>query len=423
MHRIYEMVINTDPCYAYLLVSNQLVDQKLVMAHVCGHSDFFKNNQWFAHTNRKMLDEMANHAGRVRRHIQRQGLDKVESFLDACLTLENLIDIHQAGIRRRPELPGEDEEHMPDFKMRAKDYMDGFINPPEYLARKQHDWEVAEESHHHFPPEPERDVLLFLLENAPLEPWQHDLLDIVREEAYYFAPQRQSKIMNEGWAVFVHTHIMTGFALEPEELIDYADHHSGTVAVSRGHLNPYKLGYELFRDIEDRWNRGAFGPEYDACDDARLRREWDRHLGLGREKVFEVRRIYNDIGFIDEYLTEDFARRNNLFGYDYNPRTDQYEISTRDFEEIKRRLLFQLTNFGSPVIDVVDANYANRGELYLMHRYEGVELDIPWAQDTLKSLYTLWNRPVHIETVVDEDVRKRYSHGPDGPEEEEIEED
>jgi stage V sporulation protein R len=85
LHRIYEMVINTDPCYAYLLISNQLVDQKLVMAHVCGHVDFFKNNLWFAHTNRKMLDEMANHATRVRRHIERTGFERWKiSWMPAC---------------------------------------------------------------------------------------------------------------------------------------------------------------------------------------------------------------------------------------------------------------------------------------------------------------------------------------------------
>ena len=422
LHRIYEMVINTEPCYAYLLASNQLVDQKLVIAHVYGHADFFKNNLWFAHTNRKMLDEMANHSSRVRRHIERQGYETVEAFLDACLSLENLIDIHQAGIRRRsePQAEFEESEAAPACRLPAKSYMDTFINPPEYLADQQRRREKEKEQRRRLPAEPERDVLLFLLEHAPLENWQYDLLDIVREEAYYFAPQRQSKIMNEGWAVFAHTHIMTQYALEPNELIDYADHHSGTLAVQPGHLNPYKLGYELFCDIEDRWNRGAFGPEYEACDDARARASWDKKLGLGRQKVFEVRRIYNDVGFIDEFLTEDFARQHKLFGYDFNPETEMYEISTRDFDEIKRRLLFQLTNFGQPVIDVIDANYQNKGELYLLHRHEGVDLDIPYAQDTLRALYTLWGRPVHIETRVEDQGRVLYSHGPNGSSEIEL---
>lgn len=416
LHRIYEMVINTDPCVAYLLASNQAVDQKLVMLHVFGHSDFFKNNLWFAHTNRKMLDEMANHATRVRRYIERYGIEPVEDFLDACLSLDNLIDIHAAGVRRRPQPSTAEEAPASVHKLPAKGYMDSFINPPEYLAAQQHRIEAAEQQSRNFPAEPQRDILLFLLENAPLENWQHDLLDMVREEAYYFAPQRQSKIMNEGWASYCHTHLMTGYALEPNELIDYADHHSGTVAVQPGHLNPYKLGLELYRDIEDRWNRGAFGPEYESCENMRQRSEWDRKLGLGRSKVFEVRRVYNDIGFIDEFLTEDFARRNHLFNFDYNEITEQYEISSRQFSEIKARLLFQLTNFGQPVIDVVDANYENRGQLYLMHRHEGVDLDIPYAEATLRNLYTLWSRPVHIETVVEDGTRILFSYGPDGDE-------
>jgi len=414
LHRIYEMVINTDPCIAYLLVSNLQVDQKLVMAHVLGHSDFFKNNLWFRHTNRKMLDEMANHASRIRRHMERHGQDEVEDFVDACLSLDNLIDIHAAGVRRRP-IPSDGEEELPTVhKLPSKEYMDSFINPPEFLAEQQRRLDQEVERRKRFPEQPERDVLLFLLENAPLENWQHDVLDIIREEAYYFTPQRQTKIMNEGWASFAHTHLMTEYILEPNELIDYADHHSGTVATAPGKLNPYKLGLELFRDIEDRWNRGAFGPEYEACEDFRERREWDRNLGLGREKVFEVRKIYNDIGFVDEFLTEEFARNHRLFTFDYNEVTNQYEISGRQFDEIKRRLLFQLTNFGHPIIEVVDGNYDNRGELYLVHRYEGVDLDVPYAQGTLRNLYKLWGRPVHIETVAEGKVGMRFSYGPEG---------
>src|SRR5262245_20679431 len=109
LQKIYEMVINNDPCYAYLMRSNDLVDQKLVMAHVYGHCDFFKNNFWFSKTNRKMMDEMANHATRVRRHIERQGQERVERFLDACLCLEHLIDPHSMFMARdaRTTRPGQ----------------------------------------------------------------------------------------------------------------------------------------------------------------------------------------------------------------------------------------------------------------------------------------------------------------------------
>lgn len=416
LHRIYELVINTDPCCAYLMASNNLVDQKLVMAHVYGHADFFKNNLWYAQTNRKMLDEMANHAARVRRHIERYGQEPVEDFIDACLSLDNLIDIHSLAIRRRPqrEVETEVEEAPTVHKLRAKEYMDTFINPPDYLADQQRQLEQEADARKRFPEQPERDVLLFLLEHAPLENWQRDILDIVREEAYYFAPQGQTKVMNEGWASFVHTRIMTQRALTPDELIDYADHHSGTVATDGGRLNPYKLGLELYRDIQDRWNRGAFGPEYDNCDDRDARQKWDRQLGQGRDKVFQVRRIYNDIGFIEEFMTEDFCREHHLFNFDYNEHTEEYEISSRDFQEIKQRLLFRLTNFGQPIVEIVDGNYENRGELYLMHRHEGVNLDVPFAQETLKNLYALWSRPVHLETVTDEGTRVLYSFSDEG---------
>jgi len=98
LQKIYEMVINNDPCYAYLLRCNQLVDQKLVMAHVYGHNDFFKNNITFSRTNRKMMDEVANHGNRIRRHMERHGEETVEDFIDSCLSLENLIDIHSPFI-------------------------------------------------------------------------------------------------------------------------------------------------------------------------------------------------------------------------------------------------------------------------------------------------------------------------------------
>ena len=134
------MVINNNPSYAYLLEGNSLVDQKLVMAHVYGHVDFFKNNFCFSKTNRKMIDKMANHGARVRRHVERQGIEKVESFIDSCLCLENLIDPMSSFIvRKPPEKPADEEpEVTPEVpKLRAKDYMEGFINPAEYMAEQR----------------------------------------------------------------------------------------------------------------------------------------------------------------------------------------------------------------------------------------------------------------------------------------------
>ena len=409
LQKIYELVINNNPCYAYLMRSNGLTDQKMVMAHVYGHCDFFKNNYWFSQTDRKMMDHMANHGNRIRRYMDRFGVEEVETFIDACLSIEDLIDVHSPFIKRFDSpvdshlVSTDEEEEAPrPGRFRAKDYMDQFINPPDVLAaeanKRREQQKVAEQ----FPQEPIRDVMLFVLEHAPLKPWQLDVLSIVRDEAYYFAPQGQTKIMNEGWASYWHSTIMTRQGLLPSDIVNYADHHSGTMATSPGRLNPYKLGIELLRDIEDRWNKGRFGKEYEECDDLVAKRDWDTGAGLGRQKIFEVRKIHNDLTFIDTFLTLDFCRQHKLFSFGYNEDTNYYEIESREFPKIKQRLLFSLTHRGQPFITVRDGNYKNRGELFLEHEFNGVELQTGYARDTLVNLQRLWKRPVHIETVLGE---------------------
>jgi stage V sporulation protein R len=405
LSKIYEMVINNDPCYAYLLECNAAVDQKLVMGHVYAHCDFFKNNLAFAHTDRKMMDDMANHATRIRRHMDRHGVETVENFIDVALSLENLIDPHAPFIvRERDETPAEPPRPVAQ-RLKSKSYMNDFINPPHVIEAEQRRLEEEVKSRRkRFPASPARDVLQFLIEHARLENWQRDVISIVRDEAYYFAPQAQTKIMNEGWATYWHSKIMTEKALTDAELIDYADHHSGTLG-GRGRINPYKLGVELYRDIEDRWNRGRFGKEYEECDDLAVRGRWDRGLGLGREKIFEVRRVCTDVTFIDDYLTEEFCHAQKLFLYDYNPKTGMYQISDRDFRKIKQRLLGQLTNQGQPIIHVVDGNHRNRGEMLLRHQYDGIELRHDYARETLRNLHTVWGRPVAIHTVMEDKGR------------------
>ncbi len=206
LSKIYEMVINNDPCYAYLMRCNHTVDQKLVMAHVYGHCDFFKNNAYFAHTNRKMMDEMANHGVRIRRYAEKHGEDEVEAFIDRCMSIDDLIDIHSTAIRRREDVSRydfkeEEEEAMKLTRFKSKDYMDTYINPQKALkAEEDERRKLKEQTARNFPERPEKDVLLFLIEHAPLKGWQRDILSIVRDEAYYFAPQGQTKVINEGWA-------------------------------------------------------------------------------------------------------------------------------------------------------------------------------------------------------------------------------
>jgi stage V sporulation protein R len=399
LSKIYELVINNDPCYAYLLRGNMFVDQKLVMAHVYGHCDFFKNNAWFAPTNRHMVDELASHAVKIEAHARKVGFDEVEAFLDHCLSLENLIDIYAPYTPQNRDESADAEREVVRFD--AKPYMDSFINPPEFIAEQRKEIEEQRTRQEPFPVRPARDILEFLMEHAPLRPWQKDVLGMVREEAYYFAPQRLTKIMNEGWASYWHSRMMTEQLLEPSEIIDFAERHAGAMAMQGMQVNPYKLGIELFRDIEERWDKGRFGKEYEDCDDIEAKRRWDTGLGEGRKRIFDVRHTYNDVTFVDTFLTPEFCDEQKLFTWEFNPKTGRKEITGRDFRKVKDGLLASLANGGQPVIEITEANHENRGELVLTHRFDQQELDTGYATQTLEHLHKLWTRPVHIETVLE----------------------
>ncbi len=402
LSKIYELVINNDPCYAYLMRSNSITEQKLVMAHVYGHCDFFKNNAWFAHTSRKMMDVLANHGARIRRYMDRYGQERVENLIDVIHSLDNLIDPYSPYIDRgtEPKPSRHDDESVGEVKkIAAKDYMDRYINPPAFLKKEKERMQAEVKQSRQFPAKPARDVLKFLLDHAQLDTWEQDVLAMLRDEAYYFAPQGMTKIMNEGWAVFWHSQLMTKHLCDASEIVQYCDTHSGTLSTRPGQINPYKMGVELFRHIEERWNKGRFGPEWMACDDPETRKHWNRPTNQGRQKVFEVRRIYNDVTFIDEFVTPEFAEEQKMFVYGQDPQTGQYVIVDRDYTKVKSQLLAALTNFGNPIIKVVDGNHKNRGELYLVHEWVGGDLQLDQAQLTLQGLYRLWGRPVHIETI------------------------
>ncbi|MEL6716546.1 MAG: SpoVR family protein, partial [Planctomycetota bacterium] len=231
LSKIYELVINHDPTIAYLVRSNTLLEQKLVMAHVFGHADFFRNNAWFAPTERRMLERFDEHARRVQTHVDARGPDAVERFLDAALSLEPLIDPY--GPMKRSRAASVAQMSAAERGRRALEALCGGEDVPV-------------ESPHRSP----FDVMRYLLEHAPLEGWERDLLSIVADEAEYFLPQRMTKIINEGWASFWHSRLLTTGLLEASEVVDFADCHSGATSTAPGRLNPYKLGIDLFRHAE-----------------------------------------------------------------------------------------------------------------------------------------------------------------------------
>lgn len=398
--KIYELVINTNPVYAYLVDTNGFGDQKLVMAHVCGHADFFYNNRWFSTTDRNMLDQMANNASRVKRMIDKYGQSVVEEFIDVCKSIDNLIDPYLTHIKRRyPDRDEEDERiEVPQKLPVHRDYMERYVNTKQFIDQQKKEIEERKKAEKNFPEQPDRDILGFLVEHAPLERWQRDILAMIREEEYYFAPQRMTKIMNEGWASFWHSKLMTEELADDKDIIDYCCVHAGVIAQDGNSINPYRIGLALFKDIEDRWNRGAFGAEWDRCDDYEKKKKWDKKLGLGRDKILQVRKTHNDLTFIDEFLTPEFCMEQELFAIMPAHPSGYVEI-TEEFKEIKNQFLMMLANGGQPVIQIVNANYENRGELLLEHAHDEKTLDDEKCKDTLENLFKIWTRPVHLKTI------------------------
>ena len=387
LSKIYELVINTNPSYAFLMEGNGLLQNKLVAAHVLAHVDFFKHNAYFARTNRQMVEGASVNAERIRKYEFDHGRDEVESFLDAVLSIQEHVDpwkeLGEGYVKRavreeepksrktleRPTSPYDDILRMGEEEREA---------PAVALPRRM-------------PEEPEKDILLFLAEHSPdLEDWQRDILLIVRSEMLYFIPQMQTKIMNEGWASYWHVRIMRELGLGENEYIQFAQMHSGVLAPSKQSMNPYYVGFKMLEDIERRWDNPS----------QREREELGRPGGEGRAKIFEVRETENDASFIRNYLTQDLV--DDLDLYIYRVEGDELKVVEKNYRKIRDMILSSMTNFGSPYIVVEDGDYHRSRELYLKHHFEGQEIDIDYAEKTLRHVYHLWRRPVHLQTVLSE---------------------
>ncbi len=196
LSKIYEVVFNTNPSVAYLMEQNDLLQNKVVIAHVMGHSDFFKNNAYFRHTSRRMIDKVSIHADRIRKYEFDHGTHEVERFLDAVLSIEEHIDPNAFARKTYGDKPEEEKPGAPGP-------YDDLWNLGKSPDLEEDDEELFRKPRK-FPPEPVKDILRFLAEHAPdLEEWQRDIIMIVREEMLYFLPQMQTKTLNEGWACLV----------------------------------------------------------------------------------------------------------------------------------------------------------------------------------------------------------------------------
>lgn len=383
LSQIYELVINSDPCYAFLLESNTLTQNKLIVAHVLAHSDFFKNNIRFSNTRRDMVESMTATAERIARYEQQYGKYEVEQFLDAVLSIQEHIDPSLI----RPQLMYDEDEEDEEVRIAPHTPYDDLWNLDERLEGKKEEKPIKKKKK--FPPKLEKDLLLFIEQySRELEDWQRDIVTMMREEMLYFWPQLETKIMNEGWASYWHQRIMRELDLDTAETIEYAKLNAGVLQPSRTSINPYYLGLKIFEDIERRYDNPT-----------EEMKKMGVKPGSGREKIFEVREIESDISFIRNYLTKELVEQEDLYLFEKKGNT--YQITTKDFETVRDQLVSMRVNGGFPYIIVEDGDYQRNGELYLKHCYEGMELDPYYLENVLPYIYQLWGRSVHLETVVE----------------------
>ena len=408
MGKIYEMVVNTNPTYMYLQKNNPVVDNLTVVAHALAHSDFFKNNICFNHTNRNMMNVMANHGQKIRSYMDAFGQKKVLNFLDACLSIDDLIDpalVWKSSKLKKPSRRDFDDRKQTEeiHRIEANDYMDRFVNTPKYIRKQKRDQQAQEvRKDYFFPEKPERDIMLFILTHIRLKPWQQNILSMVRDEAIYYRPQAITKVMNEGWASYWDSYIMTkcGYAGD-EGIVDYAKHHAGVLGGKYNLDNPYKLGNCMLNDIKTRWDKGQFGREWSQCDDEYIRRGWDKKLNLGTEKIFEVREHYNDVTFLNEFFTREFCEKYEFFEYELDPGSNKYVVVSKDYEKIKEKLIRKYTNGGRPIIYLENVRH-NDNEIMLQHEYDGRSLDKKYVKGVLKMLYKITRRVINITTMYTE---------------------
>lgn len=359
----YEMVINSNPCLAYLMRENTLLLQILTMAHVYGHNDFFANNRLFVEgTNAKTVLEMFKlDAEIIRNYINDPsiGYERVEKVLDAAHAIRYQL----------PRVVGIKE--LSDDEIRdslIKDYNSKVENRSILDFNKEIEFPDISK----IPIEPCDDVIGFIIKYSSLEEWEKNILKIVKRETKYFIPQIETKIMNEGWASFWHYNILKSLNLDGGLHFEFLKRHNDVVAPILGGLNPYYIGFKVFEDIDKRY---------------------------GREKIFEVRKTERDSSFLRKYLTKELCEELNLF--EYSKKNFDYivkEVSDEEgWSEIRNSLADTCGVASIPYIRVVELNRRDLS-LTLEHCFDGRELELGYAKETLKYVHDLWGYKVKLIT-------------------------
>ena len=410
----YEIVINSNPCISYLMEENTMAMQALVIAHAAyGHNSFFKGNYLFRMWTdaASIIDYLVYAKNYVAACEEKHGLEVVETFLDSCHALMNQgVDRYRRPSKRT--LAQELAERKEREAYAQQQVNDLWRTLPRRADRAEEQQEIRR-----FPEEPQENLLYFVEKNAPLlEPWQREIVRIVRKVAQYFYPQRQTQVMNEGWATFWHHNLLNtmyddGY-LTDGVMIEWLKSHTNVVyqprVGERGYsgLNPYALGFAMYSDIER------------IC---RHPTEEDRHWfpdlagSPWLPALDHAMRNFKDESFIGQFLSPKLMRELRLFAIVDDEKQSEIEVAAIHDESGYRRVREALSHqydLGSrePNIQVWNVNLRGDRSLTLRHfQHNDRPLDDS-AQQVLKHAARLWGFAVHLESTNSKgDITKRWT--------------
>lgn len=411
----YEIVINSDPCIAYLMEENTMTMQALVIAHACyGHNSFFKGNYLFRTWTdaSAIIDYLLFAKGYIQKCEERHGVDAVEAILDSCHALMNY------GVNRyvRPQPLTADEEK--ERQQAREEYTQRHLNDLwNTIPKKTAD---AQQSTPRFPEEPEENLLYFIEKNAPLlEPWQREIIRIVRKVAQYFYPQKQTQVMNEGWACFWHYTLLNQMHQEglvtDGFMLEFLHSHSSVVYQPAfdspyfNGINPYTLGFNMMQDIK----RICENPTDED-------REWFPEIAGSdwQQTLDNAIRNYKDESFILQFLSPKLIRELKLFTIMDNASHPTLKVTSIHNENGYRQVREDLSaqyNLGNrePNIQVYNVNVRGDRSLTLRHFVYNQQPLGESTQEVLRHIHRLWGFDVHLESVLNDGTVSFSYHCPE----------
>lgn len=398
----YEIVINSNPCIVYLMEENTMTMQALVIAHAAyGHNSFFKGNYLFQTWTSAdaIIDYLLFAKNYIAQCEQRYGIEEVELMLDSCHALMNY------GVDRykRPSKLSAQQEISRQKEREA--YLQSQVNDL-WRTLPVKKTEKRKKNAAPFPAEPQENLLYFIEKNAPLlEPWQREIVRIVRKIAQYFYPQRQTQVMNEGWACFWHYTLLNTLYDEGRVndgfMFEFLQSHTNVIAQPPFNnkyfsgINPYALGFSMMQDIR-RISENPTPEDHEWFPDL-AGRDW-------RENLDFAMRNFKDESFIAQYLSPKLIREMKLFAVLDDDRRDEYEISaihnSKGYQRLRQALVDQY-NLGSqePDIQVYNVNLRGDRSLTLRHTQYNRRPLGDTTLEVMKHIKRLWQFPVKLETV------------------------